>query len=193
MAPVTDTPKMTTRWYLFSMQKRFLAHYSHRIHGDIVETLYLCVPWIQLNCLMYATPTFPVNYRLQNRNKWKTYFCKLLLGNLTNLHQTLHVCGLCICGPSWLKIIKRILIVHKKRIIQNSKFLYIWLKTNLHIFTKYLLSVKFGANRPIGGALVAVSCEWKVNGKLMKSSSKLIKFLPLIVLHTLSYRHHSAF
>ena len=53
---------------------------------------------------------------------------------------------------------------------------------------------KFVANRPIGGALVAVSLLWKeLNGGIFKSSSKLMDFQPLFVSHTLSHRHHSNF
>ena len=34
---------------------------------------------------------FAVTFHLQNCKQWKTYFFELLLDDLTNLHQTLHV------------------------------------------------------------------------------------------------------
>ena len=34
---------------------------------------------------------FAVTFHLQSHNKWKTYFFEVLVENMTNLHQTLHV------------------------------------------------------------------------------------------------------
>ena len=92
-----------------------------------------------------------------------------------------------ICGPSWQKVIKRILIVHNT---QNTKQQFLALENRQSCISLQntvqlshkcsclcgMVCVKFGANRPIGGTLVAVqiivkgkSCHVIVHNRLSLS------------------------
>ena len=52
---------------------------------------------MELNYFVMATPTYGLNVSSQNRKNWKTYFFKILLGILSDLHETWDVHSL--AGP----------------------------------------------------------------------------------------------